>query len=143
MQHLSSTYDLSTGSALIHYRLSLPEHSWLAHYNIFDRLGLAGGEFIDLALAAGLEVGCARVVELTIATPLMISSKNGLQVQLQVQSPDAQGLRAFCLYSLDEPLNARSGCRILNATGVLAAVDAVGEEAPAAAPLAEWPPNRG
>jgi hypothetical protein len=41
MQHLSATYDLLTGSALISYRLSQSEHPWLAHHKVFDRVTLA------------------------------------------------------------------------------------------------------
>ena len=107
MQHLSSAYDLSTGSALISYRLSLSGPLWLAHYKVFDRLGLVGTELVDLALAAGLEVGCPRVAELMLVAPLTISITGGIQVQVQVQAADAQGRRAFSLYSLDEASNAR------------------------------------
>jgi acyl transferase domain-containing protein len=86
MQHLSSTYDLLTGSALISYRLSLSEHSWLAHYKVFDRVILVGTGLVELALAAGLAVGSLRVVELTLAAPLMISATGGLRVQVQDSS---------------------------------------------------------
>ena len=140
MQHLSSTYDLLTGSALISYRLSLSEHSWLAHYKVFDRVILVRAGLVELAFAAGLAVGSPRVVELTLAAPLMISATGGLRVQVQVQAADAQGRRAFSLRSLDEASGARSGGWILHAMGVLAGAEAAGREAAAVPLLEEWPP---
>ena len=140
MQHLGSTYDLSTGSALISYRLSLPEHSWLAHYKVGDRVFLVGTGLVELALAAGLAVGCPRVVELTLAAPFALAATGGLRVQVRVQAADAQGRRAFSLHSMDEASSARSGRWIFHAMGVLAAAEAVGGEA-AAVPLQAWPPD--
>src|ERR1700738_209243 len=104
MQHLSSTYDLLTGSALISYRLSLPEHPWLAHYKGFDHVILVGTGLVELALAAGLAVGSPRVVELTLAAPLMISATGGSRLQVQGQAADGQGGRAFSLPYVDKEL---------------------------------------
>ena len=135
MQHLSSTYDLLTGSALISYRLSLSEHPWSAHHEVFDRVSLVGTGVLELALAAGLAVGSPRV--LTLAAPLMISTANGSRVKIQVQVADAQGHRAFSLHSLDESSSTSSGGWILHATGVLAGSR---EETPVS--LQEtWPPE--
>src|SRR5687767_2395066 len=142
MQHLSSTYDLVTGSALISYRLSLSEHSWLAHDKVFDRGVLLRSGLVELALAAGRAVGCPQVVELTLAAPLTISATGGLRVQVHVQAADAQGYRAFSLHSLDEASSARSGGRILHSIGVLAGAEATGREAAAVPLLEEWPPER-
>ncbi len=141
MQHLSSTYDLLTGSALISYRLSQSEHSWLAHYKVFDRVTLVETGLLELALAAGLAVGSPRVVELTLAAPLMISVSGGSQVQVQVHAADAQGRRAFSLHSLDEASSATAGRRLLHATGVLAGAEAAGRNGAAAPLLKEWPPE--
>ncbi|MFX7840647.1 hypothetical protein ABTK39_20080, partial [Acinetobacter baumannii] len=77
MQHLSSTYDLLTGSALISYRLSLSEHPWSAHHKVFDRVPLAGTGLLAQALAAELAVGSPRVLKLTLRAPLMVSTVNG------------------------------------------------------------------
>ena len=75
MQHLSSTYDLLAGSALISYRLSLSEHPWSTHHKVFDRVSFAGTELLEVVLAAGLAVGSPRVLELTLAAPLMIQAR--------------------------------------------------------------------
>src|SRR5215475_2901595 len=108
MQHLNSAYDLVTGSALISYRLSRSEHAWLADHKVIDRVNSVGG-LVELALSAGLAVGCPRVVELTLAAPLKSSANGGLQVQVQVQAADAQGRRAFSLHSLDEASSTTQG----------------------------------
>src|ERR1700740_932436 len=136
MQHLSRTYDLATGSALINYRLSLSEHAWLAHHKVFDRVNFVGTGLVELALSAGLAVGCPRVVELTLAAPLKSSANGGLQVQVQVQAADALGRRAFSLHSLDEASSTTQGGRILHAKGVLACAEEAGREA-AGAPVLE------
>src|SRR5450432_4247860 len=141
MQHLSSTYDLLTGSALISYRLSQSEHPWLAHHKVFDRVTLVETGLLELALAAGLAVDSPRVVELTLAAPLMISAAGGSQVQVQVHAADAQGRRAFSLQSQDEASCAKSDGWILHAMGVLAGAEAAGREWAAVPLLEEWPPE--
>src|SRR5471032_996974 len=136
MQHLSSTYDLLTGSALISYRLSQSEHPWLAHHKVFDRVTLVETGLLELALAAGLAVDSPRVAELTLAAPLMISAAGGSRVQVQVHAADAQGRRAFSLQSQEEASCAKSDGWILHAMGVLAGAEAAGREW-AAVPLLE------
>src|SRR6516164_1666058 len=116
MQHLSSTYDLLTGSALISYRLLQSEHPWLAHHKVFDRVTLVETGLLELALSAGHAVGSPRLVELTLAAPLMISAAGGSKVQVQVHAADPHGRRAFSLYSLDAASNGTSGGRLVHAT---------------------------
>ncbi|WP_156175395.1 type I polyketide synthase, partial [Bradyrhizobium sp. LTSP849] len=134
MQHLSSTYDLLTGSALISYRLSLSENPWSAHHEVFDRVSLVGTGLLELALTAGLAVGSPRVLELTPAAPLMISTASRSRVKIQVQAADAQGHRAFSLHGLDEASGADGW--ILHAMGVLAGAEERGQEE-SAVPLLE------
>ncbi len=141
MQHLSATYDLLTGSALISYRLSQSEHPWLAHHKVFDRVTLVETGLLELALAAGLAVDSPRVLELTLAAPLMISATGGSQVQVQVHAADAQGHRAFSLHSQDEASCAKSDGWVLHAMGVLAGAEAAGRERAAVPLLEEWPPE--
>jgi len=137
MQHLSSTYDLLTGSALISYRLSLSEYPWSAHRKDFDRVSLVGTGLLELALTAGRAVGSPRVLELTLAAPLLISTASRSLVKIQVQAADAQGHRAFSLHGLDEASGAEASGWILHATGVLA-----GSREETAGPLQEaWPPE--
>src|SRR6187402_1283705 len=140
MQHLSSTYDLVTGSALIYYRLSSSERPW-SHHTVSDRAIFVGTGLVELALAAGLEAGSPRVVELKLAAPLIISAKGGSRVRVNVNAADAQGHRGFSLSSLDEARNATSGGWILNATGVFAGAEATDREAAAVPLLMEWPPE--
>ncbi|MBW8854707.1 MAG: polyketide synthase dehydratase domain-containing protein, partial [Bradyrhizobium sp.] len=118
-------------------RLSLSEHPWLADHKAFDRVILPGTGMMELALAAGLAVGSPRVLELTLAVPLVLPASGGLRVQVQVEAADAQGHRAFSLHSRDEA-GTGSGGWTRHAMGVLAAP---GEAEVAAIPLLEdWPP---
>jgi Polyketide synthase dehydratase len=110
MQHLSSTYDLVTGSALISYRLSLSEHPWLAQYKVFDRVNLVGTGFVELARAAGLAIGCPRVVELTLAAPLLISATGGSRVQVQAADPPIQPAHDRRVHGIDRPLATPDSC---------------------------------
>jgi len=139
MQHLSSTYDLLTGSALISYRLSLSNYPWSAHHKDFDRVSLVGTGLLELALTAGLAVGSPRILELTQTAPLLISTASRTRVKIQVQAADARGHRAFSLHGLDEASGA--GGWILHATGVLAGSEEGSREESAVLLLAAWPPE--
>src|SRR5436305_9582467 len=102
MQDFRYTYDLLTGSALLSGRLSLSEHAWLEDHKVFERVILPGTGMVELALAAGLAVGSPRVLELTLAVPLVVAGKDGVRVQVQVEAADAQGRRALSLHSREE-----------------------------------------
>ena len=134
------TYDLLTGSASISGRLSLSEHPWLAGNKVFDRVILAGTGMVELALAAGLAVGSPRVLELTLAAPLVVPARGGLGVQVQVEAADAQGRRALSLHSQDEASSTGSGGWTRHAMGVLAGPEAAGAAAAAVPLLEDWPP---
>ena len=75
MKNFRHTYDLLSGAASISGRLSLSEHPWLADHKVFDRVILAGTGMVELALAAGLAVGSPRVLELTLAVPLVVPAR--------------------------------------------------------------------
>ena len=140
MQNFRHTYDLLTGSASISGRLSLSEHPWLADYKLFDRVILARTGIVELALSAGLAVGSPRVLELTLAVPLSVPDRGGLQVQVQVEAADAQGHRVFSLHSRGEASSVRSGGWTRHALGVLAGPELAMPEAAALPFLEEWPP---
>ena len=93
-----------------------------------------------MALAAGLAVGSARVLELTLAVPLVVPAKGGLRLQVQVEAADAQGRRALSLHSRDEAASNGSGGWTRHAMGVLAAPGEAGRDRPAITLLEDWPP---
>ncbi len=111
-------------------RLSLDTHPWLADHAVGGTVLLPGTAFVELALRAGDQVGCARIEELTIEAPLVVPPTGGVQVQLVVGAAGESGSRPVELHSRrdEEPWTR-------HATGLLAGT--------AAAPdfdLRQWPP---
>ncbi|MFI6446059.1 SDR family NAD(P)-dependent oxidoreductase, partial [Kitasatospora sp. NPDC050543] len=113
--------------------LSFRTHPWLAEHAVGDTVLLPGTAFVELAVRAGDQVGCALVEELTLEVPLVLADGGGVQVQLVVGGPDPDGRRSLNLYGRPEDDAAQPWTR--HASGLLAVV------APEARPLdAVWPP---
>ncbi|MYZ39293.1 MULTISPECIES: SDR family NAD(P)-dependent oxidoreductase, partial [unclassified Streptomyces] len=108
--------------ALLTGRLSLRTHPWLADHTVRGTTLLPGTAFLELAVRAGDEVGCDRVEELTLAAPLILPERGGVQVQLWVGTPDDSGRRTVHVYS--RPEDGDETAWTPHATGVLA----IGEE---------------
>ncbi|MCK2244831.1 MULTISPECIES: type I polyketide synthase [unclassified Crossiella] len=112
-------------------RVSLATHPWLAGHAVRDAVLLPGTGFLELALHAAAETGCAMVEELTIATPLLLPPEGARVLQVRVHPPDDAGRRAISVHSQrdDDPDWIR------HATGVLAPT--TGKPLPG---LEDWPP---
>ncbi|PWW60494.1 polyketide synthase 12 [Actinokineospora spheciospongiae] len=111
-------------------RLSPRTHPWLADHAVLGSVLLPGTAFVELAVRAGDEVGCPRLVDLTLETPLVLPEDAPVTVQVVVGDPDDSGVRAVSVHSRGD-----DGPWTRHASGALTA------EAPApAADLAEWPP---
>ncbi|WP_141698442.1 type I polyketide synthase, partial [Streptomyces lushanensis] len=125
--------------ALLTGRLSLLTHPWLADHTVRGTTLLPGTAFLELAVRAGDEVGCDRVEELTLAAPLVLPERGGVQVQLWVGAPDDSGRRTVHVYS--RPEGADETPWTAHATGVLA-IGGEGERAPGHAGFdaSVWPP---
>uniref|UniRef100_UPI000524219B polyketide synthase dehydratase domain-containing protein n=1 Tax=Kitasatospora aureofaciens TaxID=1894 RepID=UPI000524219B len=115
-------------------RLSVQSQPWLAEHAVGGTVILPGTAFVELAVRAGDQVGCGRLVELTIEAPLVLPETGGVQVQLVVGPADDSGLRSVEFFSrpegaeFDEPW-------VWHASG------AVGTEQSApATDLSAWPP---
>ncbi len=126
-------------------RLSLATHPWVGDHAVLGTVLLPGTAFVELALAAGREVGCEVLEELSLEAPLMLGEDGGVQVQVAIAEPDELGRRALTVHSRVEGALADSAQSEVgwtrHASGVLAPVR-VGEEP--AAQLAKlagvWPP---
>ncbi|MFD9128052.1 type I polyketide synthase, partial [Kitasatospora sp. NPDC059571] len=120
-------------------RLALDTHPWLAEHAVSGTVLLPGTAFVELALRAGEQVGCARLEELTLEAPLVLPGTEALQFQLWVGAAAEDAGRPVSLYSRpehadpDEPWTRHAG-------GTLAAVPAADAEGDPAAQLTEWPP---
>ncbi|WP_234393119.1 type I polyketide synthase, partial [Streptomyces pactum] len=116
-------------------RLSLTTHPWLADHTVGGGMVLfpATG-FLELAVRAGDEVGCDRVEEFTLATPLLLPADAAAVVQVWVGAPDESGGRKVSLYS--RPAGAPEETWTEHASGLLGTgARAVGFDA------SVWPPR--
>ncbi|MEQ0565330.1 type I polyketide synthase [Amycolatopsis sp. NEAU-NG30] len=134
---LGAAVDLpGTGGCVLTGSLSVRTHPWLADHAVQDTVLLPGTAFVELALRAANEVGCAAIEELTLAAPLILPPSGAVRIQVFVGPADDAGKRPITLHSATgDDEEAWS----LHATGTLA------PEAPEASSptgnLQVWPPE--
>ncbi|MEV8420834.1 SDR family NAD(P)-dependent oxidoreductase [Streptomyces niveus] len=123
-----------TSGALFTGSLSLRTHPWLADHAVSGVAVFPGTAYVELAVRAGDQVGCARVEELTMQAPLLLPERGAVQLQLTVDAPDSEGRRSLNLYARPwDP--GQEGEWTRHANGVLA------PGAPAESfDLTAWPP---
>ena len=128
-------------------RLSLDTHPWLSDHAVLDTVLLPGTAFLELALAAGREVGCEGVEELMLQAPLILERGTAVQLQAAVGEPDGDGRREVSVYSRAQTQTADGqedgiGGWTRHASGTLADVEAVARTGGADAQSlgSEWPP---
>ncbi|WP_260614586.1 acyltransferase domain-containing protein, partial [Streptomyces sp. WAC07061] len=88
-----------TDGFLFTTRLSPASHPWLADHALLGHALLPGTAFLELALHAGRQLGCARVEELVLEAPLPLPEHGGVQVQLTVGAADGAGRRPVAVYA--------------------------------------------
>ncbi|WP_398909226.1 SDR family NAD(P)-dependent oxidoreductase [Streptomyces sp. Ag109_G2-6] len=115
-------------------RLSLNTHPWLAQHRVLGSAVLPGTAFVELAVRAGDQVGCGRLVELTIEAPLVLPETGGVQVQIVVGAADEGGLRPVDFFSRPDA-GEYDGPWTRHASGAVAAETDV----PVFSPTS-WPP---
>ncbi|MFE6358054.1 beta-ketoacyl synthase N-terminal-like domain-containing protein [Streptomyces rochei] len=114
-------------------RIGLRTHPWLADHTMGGVILFPATGFLELAVRAGDQVGCGRVQELTLTTPLGLDPKGAVTVQVRVGPPDASGGRPLGIHC--RPADADDAPWTQHATGVLTPGEQVIPfEAPA------WPP---
>nr|WP_306747649.1 SDR family NAD(P)-dependent oxidoreductase [Saccharothrix yanglingensis] len=113
--------------------LSVRSHPWLADHAVLGAVVVPGTAYLELAVRAADEVGCSRVEELTLQTPLVLPARGRVDVQVAVGAPADDGTRPLTVYSRPE---AADQPWTRHATGVLAVA-----ALPAAPGGAEWPPT--
>ncbi|MFJ4781690.1 type I polyketide synthase, partial [Streptomyces sp. NPDC088762] len=133
---LGAAVELADGEGLILTgRLSLQTHAWLADHAVAETVLLPGTAFVEMATEAGDRVGCGTLEELTLAAPLILPERGGVQVQLTVGAPDDSGRRVLTVHARPEGQDGDAEAWIQHASGVLAPTTAriPGD-------LVEWPP---
>ncbi|MER6924915.1 type I polyketide synthase, partial [Streptomyces spiralis] len=132
---LSAVVDSAeTGAPVLTGRLAVDTHPWLADHAVLGSVLLPGTAYVEMALRAGQETGCALLEELTQEAPLLLPERGGVAVQVVVGEADESGRRTVAVYSRDEKARDGEGWT-RNASGVLAP-----EPAPAELDLEAWPP---
>ncbi|MGW2378249.1 type I polyketide synthase, partial [Kitasatospora sp. NPDC001683] len=136
---LGAAVELAGGGVLLTGRLALGSHPWLADHAVMDTVLLPGTGLVELVTAAGDRVGCGRVEELTLTTPLLLPAQGAVQLQVVIGPADEDGRREAAVHSRPEPAEGLDPEWVGHATG---AVGPGGTASGAAAParLGEWPP---
>ncbi|MGC4746993.1 SDR family NAD(P)-dependent oxidoreductase [Micromonospora sp. DT201] len=127
----TSTPLAGTGGRLFTGRLSRQDHPWLADHAVGDTVLLPGTAFLELALAAAEQTGCAGVDELTLEAPLVLPASGGVPMQVRVDEADEDGRRPIAVHA---QAGAPDGPWRRHATGVLSATGTPGMD------LTSWPP---
>ncbi|WP_349294387.1 SDR family NAD(P)-dependent oxidoreductase [Streptomyces sp. HU2014] len=117
-------------------RVSLQSHPWLADHAVMGTVLLPGTAFVDLAIRAGDEAGCATVDELTLEAPLVLHGNGGVQLRVTVGEPDDTGRRSVAIHSRAEGVPEDMPW-VRHASGLLAPAAEDGSPAP----FAVWPPE--
>ncbi|MCA1217798.1 type I polyketide synthase [Streptomyces sp. 8L] len=91
-----------TNGTLFTGRLSVPTLPWIGDHVVSGMTILPGTGFIELGLHAAEHVGCARIEELTVQTPLLFNESGGWAVQVVVAPPVDSGQRQLTVYSRPE-----------------------------------------
>ncbi|MCK1798656.1 SDR family NAD(P)-dependent oxidoreductase, partial [Streptomyces sp. XM4193] len=94
-----------TDGVLFTGRLSAQTHPWLMDHTVGGMAAFPATGFLELAVRAGDQVGCDRIVELTLAKPLILTETSAALVQVWVGAPDESGARPVTVYSqtVDDP----------------------------------------
>ncbi|WP_264935860.1 acyltransferase domain-containing protein, partial [Streptomyces sp. A012304] len=115
---LGASVSLADGQGLLLTgRLSLSSHPWLRDHAVAGSVLLPGTAFVELAIRAGDSVGCGVLDELALEAPLVLPEHGGVQVQVMVAAPGADGSRAVSVYSRPDDDTEREWVR--NADGLL------------------------
>jgi len=130
----------ASGGMVLAGRLSSTAQPWLADHIVAGRIVVPGAALVEMAGRAGDEVGCARLAELVIQAPMVLTGVRGIHVRITVGEPDERGDRDLAMHSRPED---ESGPWTEHATGVLAPADVLepaDADVAAAAELLTWPP---
>ncbi len=125
-------------------RLSLATHPWVGDHTVLGTVLLPGTAFVELALAAGRQVGCELLEELTLEAPLVLSD-DAVQLQVNVGEPDEElQQRPISIYSRSQS-RAIDGLEadtpwIRHASGAFATGSTEENAALERAAQEEWPP---
>ncbi|WP_026411165.1 type I polyketide synthase [Actinomadura oligospora] len=129
---LGAAMDLADGGGrVLTGRVSRRGQPWLADHVIGGAVLVPGAAQLEWVLRAADEVGCTRVDELVLRTPLSVPEPDGLNVQVVVGAAGEDGRREVGVYSRADH-DAEWTC---HATGTVGP-----EPAEPGEPTGAWPP---
>jgi acyl transferase domain-containing protein/acyl carrier protein len=89
----------ATGEWVFTAELSLVDHPWLAEHVIGGQVLVPGTAMLDMAAHAARITGCPHIAELTLHTPLVLTSTSRLTLQLVAGRPDDDGHRPITIHT--------------------------------------------
>ncbi len=97
---LDTATELADGSGVLCTgRISLRTHPWLADHTVAGAVLLPATAFVELALRAGVEVGCDTLGELLLEAPLVLHERGSVSVQVVVEAPEGSERRPFTVHA--------------------------------------------
>ena len=94
----SSVVSLADGGLLLTGRLSRTAAPWLNDHVVEGAALFPGAGFVELALEAAAAAGCGHLEELALENPLILPESGGVDLQVVVGAPDADGHRSVGIY---------------------------------------------
>ncbi|ARX88035.1 hypothetical protein SMD44_07521 [Streptomyces alboflavus] len=117
--------------------LSRRTEAWLADHVMLGTALVPGTAVVELAVRAGAEAGCRRLVELTQEAPLVLPERGAVRLQVRVGPAGEEGRRAVGVFSrAEDDLTEPEGAWVCHARGTLAPEAAAAPARPGEA----WPP---
>ncbi|MET9888209.1 type I polyketide synthase [Streptomyces sp. NPDC006430] len=116
-------------------RLAASAQPWLADHKVGEVVLFPGTGFVELAIAAGDQIGCPVVEELTLEAPLVLPEHGGVAVRVAVGAVDETARRPVTFFSRGEDEGLPW---VRHAVGTLASSSSAGPARPFDATA--WPP---
>ncbi|WP_371786690.1 SDR family NAD(P)-dependent oxidoreductase [Streptosporangium subroseum] len=88
-----------SGVTLFTGSLSAAAHPWAVDHTVHGRTVVPGAALVEMALAAGSQVGSPMLEELLLQAPLVLPGRETVQVRLTVGSPDDTNGRPVSVHS--------------------------------------------
>ncbi|MEV4631600.1 SDR family NAD(P)-dependent oxidoreductase, partial [Micromonospora sp. NPDC049523] len=126
------------GSTLLTGRLSVEQQPWLGDHRVHGTVVVPATALVELLVCAGRQLGCDRLAEFVLTTPLVLPERGALELQLVISETGDDGQRTVGVYARGD---ATSGDQrwTRHGEGVLAP-DSAGP-APIIDDLLVWPPD--
>jgi acyl transferase domain-containing protein/NADPH:quinone reductase-like Zn-dependent oxidoreductase/acyl carrier protein len=96
--------DASSSRVLLSGRIARHSHTWLTDHSVAGRVLFPGSGFIELAMLAANQAGCATIDQLTLERPLTLAEHDPVTLQVTLGDPDADGGRSIEIHARhDQP----------------------------------------